>query len=238
MININLTIPYEYSALISAAEMLSKVAADLGETAPAATVAPTLAAPAAPVAVAAPAPALIAAPAPVAVAAPATVASAVFDTPTPIGDAPTAAEPISDLDDEFFPHDERIHSRGQTKNNDGTWKLKRSVDPALVAQVRAETAAPQAVAEPAVVAPVAAVAVAPVAAAVVAPVAPVAEVAAPAPAAVVITFPELAKRITAAGYSNDQLTHVLNQHGVQSYPLLASQPDLVPAIFAALFPEG
>lgn len=52
------------------------------------------------------------------------------------------AEPIvtaaGELDRDKFPWDKRIHSSGKAKLQDGTWKLARNVDPALVAQVRAE----------------------------------------------------------------------------------------------------
>lgn len=43
-----------------------------------------------------------------------------------------------ELDRDKFPWDKRIHSSGKAKLQDGTWKLARNVDPALVAQVRAE----------------------------------------------------------------------------------------------------
>lgn len=43
-----------------------------------------------------------------------------------------------ELDSAGIPWNERIHSGTKVKNNDGSWRLKRNVDPALVTQVTAE----------------------------------------------------------------------------------------------------
>ncbi len=43
-----------------------------------------------------------------------------------------------DLDASGVPWDVRIHSTGKTQNNNGTWKLRRGVDKALVEQIKAE----------------------------------------------------------------------------------------------------
>lgn len=42
------------------------------------------------------------------------------------------------LDSEGFPWDERIHSAGESKNKDGTWRVKRGVNPELIKQIQAE----------------------------------------------------------------------------------------------------
>lgn len=52
---------------------------------------------------------------------------------------PTETVDSAELDSQGFPWDERIHARTKTKITDGTWKLKRGVDQALVSQVRAES---------------------------------------------------------------------------------------------------
>ena len=50
----------------------------------------------------------------------------------------TATNTGAALDADGYPYDGRIHSREATKIKDGTWKVRRGVDPALVKQVRAE----------------------------------------------------------------------------------------------------
>ena len=46
--------------------------------------------------------------------------------------------PGVELDTEGLPHDLRIHSPEKTKNKDGTWRVRRKTDPALLAAVKAE----------------------------------------------------------------------------------------------------
>ncbi len=48
------------------------------------------------------------------------------------------APPGVKLDKNGLPHDPRIHASTAVLNADGTWRAKRNVDPALVAQVEAE----------------------------------------------------------------------------------------------------
>lgn len=58
--------------------------------------------------------------------------------PTP---APVAQAPVNnsdELDVKGLPYDARIHSAGKSKNQDGTWRYRRGVDPALVEQVEKE----------------------------------------------------------------------------------------------------
>jgi len=51
---------------------------------------------------------------------------------------------------EMIPWDERIHSKGQSINADGSWRLKRGVDDSVVKQIEAELAAPTETAAPGV----------------------------------------------------------------------------------------
>ena len=53
------------------------------------------------------------------------------------GSTPASVE----TDSQGQPYDVRIHSAGKSKIGDGTWKLKKSVDKALVEQVRTQNAA-------------------------------------------------------------------------------------------------
>ena len=62
-----------------------------------------------------------------------------------VSTAPSAAEPAAsaptvsgELDSAGLPWDERIHAGTKTQNKDGTWKIRRGVDKALVEQVKAE----------------------------------------------------------------------------------------------------
>lgn len=47
-------------------------------------------------------------------------------------------EELSETDSAGFPWDERIHASTKTTNKDGTWKLRKGADKALVEQIRAE----------------------------------------------------------------------------------------------------
>jgi len=64
--------------------------------------------------------------------------------------------PVGDLDSENLPWDKRIHTAAKTQTKQGTWKLKRGVDPALVQQVKAELLQSQAPAAPIPAAPISA----------------------------------------------------------------------------------
>jgi len=130
-------------------------------------------------------------------------------TPEPAAPEVTGAE----LDAEGLPWDGRIHGSGKTKyekttpnGKAGTWKLKRGVDKAFVAQVKAELLAARAqsvptppaapAAAPAPAAPAAAPAPAP------APAAPAAPAPAPAEPEVetrpALTYGAICQRVTAA----------------------------------------
>lgn len=49
-----------------------------------------------------------------------------------------SADLTTAVDSEGFPWDERIHSGNKEKTTDGAWRKRRGVDPAVVAQVKAE----------------------------------------------------------------------------------------------------
>lgn len=72
--------------------------------------------------------------------------------PTNMGGAPGTA---IELDAEGIPWDARIHAGSKSKIKKGTWTLKRGVDPALVAQVKAELLGTTTAATVAEVAPIA-----------------------------------------------------------------------------------
>jgi hypothetical protein len=50
----------------------------------------------------------------------------------------TGTLPTDDCDDAGMPHDLRIHQKGKGKKKDGTWKLQKGIDPALVSAVTQE----------------------------------------------------------------------------------------------------
>lgn len=61
-------------------------------------------------------------------------------TPNTFGATAVAASSGVETDSAGQPYDVRIHSAGKSKIADGTWKLKKGVDKALVAQVQAQNA--------------------------------------------------------------------------------------------------
>ena len=70
-------------------------------------------------------------------AAPANTAP-ITTTPGPVSLAAGAAPAGVELDEHGLPWDNRIHAESKGKIADGSWRKKRGVDPALVAQVEAE----------------------------------------------------------------------------------------------------
>lgn len=126
-----------------------------------------------------------------------------------------------------LPWDHRIHARTRTKTADGAWKLMRGVDGGLVKKIEAELAgalnAPAVPAVPAV--PVEQ------------PVVPIP----PVPSAPAVTevdtnsawFTAMAKITTVV--KEGQMTHaqvmtIVKSMGLESIPLIAQRPDLIPAI--------
>lgn len=71
---------------------------------------------------------------------PETAASSAGD-PTVVAPAPSPEAPEAsggEIDTRNLPWDERLHSRGQTKNADGSWRIKRGLDDDYVKQIEAE----------------------------------------------------------------------------------------------------
>ena len=152
-----------------------------------------------------------------------------------------------DLDAKGMPWDNRIHAESKGKIADGTWRKKRNLDPALVAQVEAELrqvmgAAPAAPLAPAVPAPPPTAPIAPVvvsAPQVTAPPAPAVAPAAPAgevPADARAQFVALVGRASAAIQGQKVTQAEVNQccadAGVPALPLLANRLDLVAQVAA------
>lgn len=149
-----------------------------------------------------------------------------------------------------LPWDVRIHSGTRAVNADGSWRLRRGVDPELVktveAELRALMAAPVAQtpeqafgavvpSEPSPVAPPPPAPVAdPEPAAPAAPPAPPA----PAPESQAVTLPDLmtlaARAMTGGKITPAQLSEITQRHGVANVGLLSARPDLVPQVFADL----
>ena len=149
--------------------------------------------------------------------------------------APTAPAALSspapgvELDADGLPWDARIHSESRSKVVAGTWKYKRGVDPRLVEEVETELRAVMGVPAPA--APVAPV-----------PLPPAVAPAAPAPVPDVVpggpTFPSLMLKISKA-VADGRTTQVavietVKACGLPSLPALATRPDLVATVDAAI----
>lgn len=159
--------------------------------------------------------------------------AAIFGTGAGVALPPVAQEervaPGVTADAAGMPWDGRIHASTRSTVAGGVWRLKKGVDEALVASVTAELRA--AMAAPAAIAP-------PPAAPVVAPPpAPGITVAPPPPASGAMTFPQLMLRITSmtpGAETQARVTQAVQSAGLPSLPMLASRPDLVPAVAAAL----
>lgn len=83
--------------------------------------------------------------APLAVSTPAIAAAFTVAPPPPVNTAPITTTPGAvssaagvDLDAKGLPWDSRIHAESKGKIADGTWRKKRNLDPAMLAQVEAE----------------------------------------------------------------------------------------------------
>lgn len=135
-----------------------------------------------------------------------TASEAFAQTPPP---PPTHPEPetTGELDSAGVPWDERIHARTKTKIADGTWKKKRGVDDAVVTQVMAEITGGT-------------------------PTTPETTPPPPAPStgSKITTFPELMQAITGAQLHPDRVIEACNSHNVEQVALLATRPDLIPAV--------
>lgn len=183
--------------------------------------------------------------------------------PTP-GVVPTIATPPAppapvpnplgvDVDAAGLPWDERIHSSNHEKNKgDNLWRARRNVDKNLVATVEAELRAvmsipksPSAPPTPIASLPPAVPSVPAITASVgsgTTATAPVPQNNGLSPPKVGFTFAELVPRVmqeTGAGRMTQvQVAAACAQVGLANFPSLAMREDLVPTVFAALFPNG
>lgn len=146
----------------------------------------------------------------------------------PVAAAPTAAPTTPAVDAKGFPWDHRIHASSKALNADGTWRAKRGVDAALVAQVEAELRTPLTVPTLNQPDPAAVFGAAP---------AP-APVAAPAPSATPTTMAELMPRVSNAVVAGKLTPTALGdacmQVGLANVIALNAAPQLVPQVFAVL----
>ncbi len=158
------------------------------------------------------------------------------ETPPPVFNEEEVAEAKLDnleLDKSGLPWDARIHATTKTKLSDGTWKLKRKVDPALVTQVEAELRAMLANTSEQVTqdAP---------------PPPPADEASAPPPppaetteeqAEPIVNFQQFMTAVHEKGIDSNLVTSqilLISGNSVNSLPMLATRPDLIPAVAAAL----
>jgi hypothetical protein len=141
---------------------------------------------------------------------------------------PGFLESSVELDGDHLPWDHRIHASSKAKLSKAPncWKRKRGVAPDVIAEVEAELRAAMSAGPDKPIAPAPAKPAVP------------AEPATPAPAAAtdrtVATFPELMAAITAGGIAPPAVQAALNLQGITSLPLLASRPDLIPAVAETL----
>jgi hypothetical protein len=157
-----------------------------------------------------------------------------------------------ETDKNGFPWDARIHSSNHAKVADGTWRKRRGIDDATVAQVEGELRAVMGApaAQPQVQAPPAPQAVPlppadplaipdalkrPQVPAPEAPAAPPVQAPAADPMA---GFVQLVSRTSAAigngKIKQDQVMAICQQHGVPSLPMLSNRLDLLPIIAEAI----
>ena len=143
----------------------------------------------------------------------------ISETTMPVNDVSTSSGTTvipDDLDSAGYPWDERIHASSKTKNKNGSWKLKRGADKALVTQVRAEHTA-----SPAPTPPVSS-----------APTPPASSVPTPPGTTTGATpWPTVLQRVSVAQAAGNldtiKMTEYLNNHGITGgFALLASRPEL------------
>lgn len=198
--------------------------------------------------------------------------------PAPVPDAITMTNTTTatagnvEVDSRGLPWDGRIHSSSKGKMaKDNTWKLRRNIDPQIVAQVEAELQAVMAIPKPAPAVTGADSQDTPIATdtAPNAPLAPAPETqglhpdnnafsvgtvntlieqgntVAPAAAATPLSgasskpyseynMADLMRGVTSKGIAPDQVATVVQAYGIPSTPVLATRPDLIPAIAEAL----
>lgn len=147
----------------------------------------------------------------------------------------------ADVDKTGLPYDARIHSSTKAVNNDGTWRNKRNVDPALLATVTAELRAaagppeqqsPEAAFSPPAAAPPAPPAEPPVEQQPPAPPAPPAPAAPPPPGG--LTYASLIKECNEKGKTYDELNSLAVMLGLTKFADLVKRPDLFESFHASI----
>jgi hypothetical protein len=159
------------------------------------------------------------------------------DTPPPAPEIPAPA--VGDLDQAGVAWDASIHSSGKTQNKNGTWKLKKGADKALVEQVIASQQGAAPVLVPVdTTDPTAALAAANAAFANAGEAQPPEPAPVPAAGEVVVTWPDLlaiASAAQIAGTLNQAaLDAYLTANGVADFTLAAGRPDLFAGMIAAI----
>ena len=143
---------------------------------------------------------------------------------------PRAIDPSVELDIRGLPWDNRIHSRTKSKTSDGHWKAMRGLTPDTLKSVEAELF--QAMSLPTI--PHQAVPLPPTSPLGVAPAAPIVDPIAP-PAN---DFPTLMSKITSAVHAGKTTSaavlKIVQEMGLPSLPVVATRPDLIPAIMNRL----
>ena len=170
----------------------------------------------------------VSSPEPTSAFAQAAVPSAAPATPA----APPTASPAATVDSKGMPWDGRIHASSKAQVADGSWRMKRGVDYALVKQVESELRAAQAApAAPMVPAfgphPFGDGAQAPVAAPVVPPPPPPAS-------AYAALMARLSHHMGVGDIKLDQVTNACVAVGVPNVAALATREDLVPFVAQSL----
>lgn len=151
--------------------------------------------------------------------------------PPPPAEPPATATGGPELDSDGLPWDSRIHSETKSHNKDGTWRVKRNTDPALVEQVKAELRA--AMSAPVPPAPPAETPPAPLAEA--PPAVPPAPPSDDLPPVSFAGFVQAVTKKQAAGLLTVQeVNEVCAKHGLAQMPLLVNRLDLIPAIYEEL----
>lgn len=151
-------------------------------------------------------------------------------TPGPVSSGAVVAS--VELDSKGLPWDARIHAGSKALVKDGSWRMKKELDPALVASVEAELRAALGNSAPATVhtVPPAPLPAVPVGAAL--PITTASPTAAPA------TFEQLMPRITAAVTTGvmppTAVSAACAAHGLPSVVALQQSPQFVPLVWATL----
>jgi hypothetical protein len=156
--------------------------------------------------------------------------------PTP----PAATPPGVELDADGLPWDARINADSRGTVKDGTWRLKKQLDPAFLESVKTELRAAMAAATVPPAPPAATVPPAPPAATV-PPAPPAATVPAapqadsePAPLSFAGFIQAITKRQVAGTLTVQEVNQVCARYGLATMALLNSRPDLIPAIYEEL----